>query len=50
MNKYRVTLKGTDTSKVVNAHTSLEARVRFCNKHNLNYRVYANKLAVKLLK
>ena len=50
MNKYRVTLKGTKVEEFVKAQTSLEARVKFCNKHKLNYRVFASKLTVILVK
>jgi hypothetical protein len=50
MNKYEVAIKSTTIKEVVKAQTSLEARVKFCQKRDLNYRVYANKLAVKLLK
>jgi len=50
MNKYEVAIKSTEIKEVIKAQTSLEARVKFCQKRGLNYRVYANKLAVKLLK
>ena len=50
MNTYRVTLRGTEVKEIVKAQTSLEARVKFCTKHELNYRVYANKLVVNLIK
>lgn len=50
MNRYEVAIKGTTIREKLKAQTNLEARVKFCKKRNLNYRVYANKLAVKLLK
>jgi len=50
MNKYEVAIKGTKIKELLKAQTSLEARVKFCNKRNLAYRVYANKIVVKLLK
>lgn len=50
MNKYEVSLRGTDVKQTIKAQTSLEARVKFCDKHKLNYLVYANKLQVKLIK
>jgi hypothetical protein len=50
MNRYEVAIKGTKIKEVIKAQTSLEARVIFCKKRDLNYLVYANKLAVKLLK
>jgi len=50
MNTYEVKLRGTEVKEVIKAQTSLEARVKFCTKHNLNYRVYANKLQVNLIK
>ena len=49
MNKYTVELRGTKIKEIIEAQTSLEARVKFCTLHSLNYRVYANKLVVKLL-
>lgn len=50
MNRYEVAIKGTKIKEGIKAQTSLEARVIFCKKRDLNYLVYANKLAVKLLK
>jgi len=49
MNKYKVTIKGTKIKEIIKAQTSLEARVIFCSTRKLNYIIYANKLAVKLL-
>ncbi len=49
MNKYEVTIKGTKIKQIIKAQTSLEARVIFCSNRKLNYIIYANKLAVKLL-
>ena len=49
MNKYEVTIKGTKIKQIIKAQTSLEARVTFCNNRKVNYIIYANKLAVKLL-
>lgn len=50
MNKYKVELRGTKINKEIKAQTSLGAKVKFCKTYNLDYRVYANKLLVKLLK
>lgn len=49
MNKYEIVIKGTKIKQIIKAQTSLEARVKFCNNRNLNYLMYANKLAVKLI-
>lgn len=46
MGTYKVTIRGTNIKKVVQATTKLQAMVLFCKSKNLDYRVYANKLVV----
>ncbi len=50
MGTYKVTIRGTNIKKVVQANTELQARVLFCKSKNLDYRVYANKLVTTPLK
>jgi len=50
MRRYRVTIRGTNIKKVVQAINELQAKVNFCKSKNIEYRVYANKLDVSLLK
>lgn len=50
MRDYKVTIKGTSIKKEVQATTELHAKVLFCISKNLDYRLYANKLVVSLIK
>jgi len=47
MKKYLISIKDTDIGLTLMAKNELEARLKFCKKRGLVYRVYANKLAVK---
>jgi len=46
MKKYKVKIKNTDKEQTIKANSELEARVRFCEQNNLNYRHLAGKLEI----
>lgn len=47
--KYKVRVKNSNLEEDVEADSELEARVKFCEKHNLNYTHLAGKLEVIIL-
>lgn len=49
MKKYKVKLKHTDREETIRADSELEARVKFCEQNNLNYRHLAGKLEISLV-
>jgi len=48
MKKYKVKIKNTDQEQTIQADSELEARVKFCEKNNLNYTHLAGKLEITL--
>jgi hypothetical protein len=50
MTNYTVSLRDTNTKKVIRANNELDAKVKFCQKENFDYRVFANKLEVEKTK
>ena len=48
MKKYKVKIKNTDQEDTIKADSELEARVKFCEKNNLNYTHLAGKLEMTL--
>lgn len=46
MKKYKVKIRKTDREDTIQADSELEARVKFCEKNNLNYRHLAGKLEI----
>lgn len=46
MKKYKVKIKNTDREETIEAESELEARVKFCEINNLNYRHLASKLEI----
>ena len=46
MKTYKVKIKGDKKTQTIKAKTELEARVKFCEKNNLLYRVFAGNLEV----
>jgi hypothetical protein len=48
MKKYKVRIKNTDQEQTIQADSELEARVRFCERNNLNYTHLAGKLEITL--
>lgn len=46
MTSYKVKMKNSQRAETVKANSELEARVKFCEKHDLNYRHLAGKLEV----
>ncbi len=44
MKNYKVKIKNSDKTETIKASSELEARVKFCEKNNLNYRHLAGKL------
>ena len=50
MKKYRVKIYSDNKSKIIEADSELEARLKFCQERDFNYRVYANKLEVSEIK
>jgi len=48
MKKYKVKIKHTDKEEIIKADSELEARVKFCEQNNLNYRHLAGKLEITL--
>lgn len=47
MTKYKVKIKGGDKEETINAKSELEAKVKFCQEKDLEYRVFFNKLDAK---
>ena len=48
MKKYKVKIKHTNQEEIIKANSELEARVKFCEKNNLNYTHFAGKLEISL--
>ena len=48
MKKYKVKIKETEKAETVKAKSELEAKVKFCQDKDLPYRLFFNKLEVKL--
>jgi len=48
MKKYKVKIKHTDKEHIIKADSELEARVKFCEKNNLNFTHLAGKLEITL--
>ena len=48
MKKYKVKIKNTNREDIIKADSELEARVKFCEKNNLNYTHLAGKLEITL--
>lgn len=48
MKKYKVKIKETTKEETIKAKSELEAKVKFCQEKDLAYRVFFNKLEVKL--
>ena len=48
MKKYKVKIKHTDREDIIKADSELEARVKFCDKNNLNFTYFAGKLEIIL--
>jgi len=48
MKKYKVKIKNTNQEDTIKADSELEARVKFCEKNNLNYTYLAGKLEMTL--
>lgn len=48
MKKWKVKIKHTDREQIIRADSELEARVKFCEKNNLNYTHLASKLEITL--
>lgn len=46
MKIYKVRIGNTKRAETIRANSELEARVKFCEKHNLNYRHLAGKLEI----
>ena len=46
MSKYKVKIKHTEQEQIIKANSELEARVKFCEKNNLNYTHLASKLDI----
>jgi len=46
MKTYRVKIKGGTKTDTLKARSELEAKVLFCARHGLDYRVYAGNLEV----
>ena len=46
MKKYKVKIRHTDQEETITADSELEARVKFCEKNNLNYTHLAGKLEI----
>lgn len=46
MKTYKVKIRKTDREETIQADSELEARVKFCEKNNLNYRHLAGKLEI----
>lgn len=46
MSKYKVKIKHTEQEQIIKADSELEARVKFCEKNNLNYTHLASKLDI----
>lgn len=49
MRQYKIKIKHTDQEDLITANSELEARVKFCEKYNLNYTLLAGKLDITLL-
>jgi hypothetical protein len=47
---YHIGIKGGARLDKVKAKTELEAKVNYCKERGLDYRLYANKLEVKIKK
>lgn len=47
MKTYKVRIKGNGRGETIKAKSELEARVKFCEKNNLNYRHLAGKLEIR---
>jgi len=47
MKTYKVKIKDGGKEQSIKASSELEARVKFCEKNNLLYRVFASNLEVK---
>ena len=47
MKTYKVKIKDGGKEQSIKAKSELEARVKFCEKNNLLYRVFASNLEVK---
>jgi len=50
MKSYKVKIKNGKRAETIQANSELEARVKYCEKHNLNYRHLAGKLDVTSVK
>ncbi len=48
MKSYKVKMKNSKRAETIQAKSELEARVKFCEKNNLNYRHLAGKLEITL--
>lgn len=46
MKNYKVKIKDSDKAETIKARSELEARVKFCEKKTLMYRIFANKLEI----
>jgi len=46
MKKYKVKIRHTEQEQTIKADSELEARVKFCEQNNLNYRHLAGKLDI----
>ena len=46
MKTYKVKIKNTNQEQTIQADSELEARVKYCEKNNLNYRHLAGKLEI----
>ncbi len=46
MKTYKVKIKDSERKQTIKADSELEARVKFCEKNNLNYRHLAGKLEI----
>jgi hypothetical protein len=46
MKTYKVKIKNSDKPETIKARSELEAKVKYCEKNNLNYRHLAGKLEI----
>jgi len=46
MKTYKIKIKNSDLYETIKADSELEAKVKFCEKRGLVYRVYAGKLEI----
>lgn len=46
MKTYKVKIKDSERKQTIKADSELEARVKYCEKNNLNYRHLAGKLEI----